>query len=142
MTNERIHCLAAVESLTDPDVYVEIPDEVLTPEQKYPEMESGSAELEMLATVTYGRVFANIERVDFLDSEGTPTVSTLVVSVFPPGGVGENDDCLTLSGESGDRLSLLHDIAQACLAADTFADEYMTSADFAITYDLASEVTQ
>ncbi|MDH3021542.1 hypothetical protein QEN41_16290 [Gordonia alkanivorans] len=116
-------------------IHVEIPENVRSARQVHAEASPGDGGIELVATLTSGRAYANVERFDYSDSDGTPTASGLEVSIFLPGGnrdtIGEGK--VGFSSDDAGRIALLRDVAVSSAAA-SFVDAYTeaTSAEIEV----------
>lgn len=127
---------AIARAATGLDVHVEIPENVRSARQVHAEASPGDGGIELVATLTSGRVYANVERFDYSENDGTPTPSSLEVSIFLPGGnrdtIGEGK--VGFSSDDAGRIALLRDVAAVSSAAASFVDAYMetTSAEIEV----------
>lgn len=108
-------------------VHVEIPESVRSASQVHEQCEAGDGGRELLVTLTRGNVYANIERSDFLESDGTPDTSGIEVSVFLPGGNGDflGEQRVGFCSDDAGRMALLDDVAVITSAAARFVSAYI-----------------
>ncbi|OCH81026.1 hypothetical protein [Gordonia sp. UCD-TK1] len=122
---------ALARAASDLGVHVEIPENVRSAQQVHAALmaEDSDGGIELIATLTSGRVYANVERFDYTNPDGTADPSGLEVSIFLPDGnrdaIGEGK--VGFSSDDAGRITILRDVARITEAAAKFVDAYVAA---------------
>ena len=120
---------AVARAASDLGIHVEIPENVRSAQQVHAALPAGDGGIELIATLTSGRVYANVERFDYTNPDGTADPSGLEVSIFLPDGnrdaIGEGK--VGFSSDDAGRITILRDVARITEAAAKFVDAYVAA---------------
>ncbi|QIK49639.1 hypothetical protein P9A14_02575 [Gordonia hongkongensis] len=134
-TEYQVITSAAFERARRLGVQVHIPANVRSAQQVHAALDHGESDVEKIVTFSRGRVCAVVERHDYLESDGSPEPSSVVVALsIPPTDVDYLLDKHTIGfgSDEGGRIGALGDVAAVTTAVTRFLRAYVATSSAVI----------